>query len=175
MLRLATSLFMVVLLASCVSNPMEPKGPSELQSAGEPRVGPSDEWQILHARQKAREERDAILHSEYYSALIAMRNAASKAGAFEAELAKEIPAHQEIILPDFSAIPSDGPCVACEIRFDVTPAGVPVNILAMCTAPEYNPIAHDAIAQARFAARIKRGIAVRRLNVIYPIETGICE
>lgn len=165
---------------------MEPKELSKPQGVGEPHVAPSDDWQIvrahlaqqqiLDARRKARDERNAILSSDYYKGLIAERRAAQETGAFATELAKELPpAHQEITRPDFSAIPSEGPCVACEIRFDVTPIGVPVNILAMCTAPELNHIAHEAIAQARFAARIRRGKAVKRLNVVYPIETGICE
>jgi hypothetical protein len=175
MLRLATSLFMVVLSASCVSNPIEPKKPSELHSLGEADAAPDDGWQVVRAK-LAREARDDFLRSDYYKGPIAERQAAREAGAFATELAKELPpASQEITPPDFSAIPREGQCVACNILFDVTPGGVPVNILAMCTAPELNQIAHEAIAQARFAARIRRAKAVKRLNVVYPIETGICE
>jgi len=186
MLRIATPLFMLVLLASCASNSVEPKDPSVPNSVGEAHATPSDEWhivrthlaqqQILTARRKARDARNAILHSEFYSGLIAERHATQEASAFATELAKELPpAYQEVTPPDFSAIPRDGQCVACNILFDVTPAGVPVNILAMCTAPEFNPIAYDAIAHARFAARIRRAKAVKRLNVVYPIETGLCD
>lgn len=154
---------------------MEPKEPLEPQSVGEADAAPDDGWQVVRAK-LARDARGDFLRSDYYKGPIAERQAAREAGAFEAELSKELPyGHQEVTPPDFSAIPNQGQCVACNILYDVTPAGVPVNILAMCTAPEFNPIAHDAIAEARFAARIIRGKPAKRLNVVYPIETGICE
>ncbi|MEL6568083.1 MAG: energy transducer TonB [Pseudomonadota bacterium] len=59
---------------------------------------------------------------------------------------------------------------ACEVRFNVSTRGEPVDISADCSHSGFARAAERAVAQVRFAPMIVRGQAVERRNVIYPIE-----
>ena len=73
-------------------------------------------------------------------------------------------------VPDYPAGPaSRGLEAQCYAMMDVTPAGVPEDILTACSSPEFNAATLDAAADMRFRPRTVDGRNVRRLNVVYPV------
>ena len=58
----------------------------------------------------------------------------------------------------------------CYAMMDVTPAGQTDDILVACSSPAFVGATRDAVSTVTFAPKMVEGRAVRRLNVIYPIE-----
>ena len=58
----------------------------------------------------------------------------------------------------------------CYALMDVTPSGTPEDILTACSSPAFNAPTYEAARSLTFAPKRVEGRAVRRLNVVYPIE-----
>lgn len=58
----------------------------------------------------------------------------------------------------------------CEVRFDVSAAGIPMNVEADCTDRIFEREAVRAVSRVQFAPKIVRGQRVERRNVVYPLE-----
>tara|TARA_R110000765_G_scaffold153867_1_gene256811 strand:- start:214 stop:789 length:576 start_codon:yes stop_codon:yes gene_type:complete len=181
-------LFTAIMLASCVSRAEKTSREEDITTAEvevEQGYLSDDTRADLEGllrdepRRKRREEyedaRRQFSTSEYYAEILAERQAAKDEGAYESELAKQAPWNPDHIPPDFSFIPSDGQCVFCDVYFDITPAGLAVNIFPICSEPKFNDMAFAAMTQARFLSRVRQGKTVPIMNVIYPIEKGRCE
>lgn len=63
----------------------------------------------------------------------------------------------------------NGTEASCDVRFDVTPKGLPYNIQAICTDRVFEEAAERAIARVEFIPQIVRGQPVERKNVVYPL------
>lgn len=61
----------------------------------------------------------------------------------------------------------------CEVSFDVSLKGQPYNIQPLCSDDIFNREAKRAIENVSFMPRIRRGQAVERRNVVYPLEFRI--
>ena len=57
----------------------------------------------------------------------------------------------------------------CYAMMDVTPEGVPEDILTAWSSPEFNGPTLAAASKMRFTPKTVEGRAVRRLNVVYPV------
>ncbi|MEM5517098.1 TonB family protein [Henriciella sp. AS95] len=58
----------------------------------------------------------------------------------------------------------------CEVRFDVDTRGRPYNVSAICSHSGFEREATRAVSRVQFAPMVRRGQAVERQNVVYPIE-----
>ena len=163
-------LFTAIMLVSCVSRAERPSRVEDIATA-EVEVDQgylSDDMRADLAallrdeprrqrREQYEEARRLFSNSEYYAEILAKRQAAKDEGAYESELAKQAPWNPDHIPPDFSFIPSDGQCVFCDVYFDVTPAGLAVNIFPICSEPKFNDMAFTALTEARFLSRVRQG------------------
>ena len=57
----------------------------------------------------------------------------------------------------------------CYAMMDVTPSGVPEDILTACSSAAFNASAYEAARSMTFAPKVVDGRPVRRLNVVYPL------
>ena len=64
---------------------------------------------------------------------------------------------------------------SCEVRFDVSARGEPLNIRPECTHPGFERSAKRAVAASRFSPEVEAGRPVERRNVVYPIEYSLAE
>ncbi|MCF6328872.1 MAG: energy transducer TonB [Henriciella sp.] len=58
----------------------------------------------------------------------------------------------------------------CDVRMDVTPQGRPYNVVATCTSQVFVKEAERAVSRVEFLPKISNGEALRRQNVIYPLD-----
>ncbi|MDJ0920628.1 MAG: TonB family protein [Henriciella sp.] len=58
----------------------------------------------------------------------------------------------------------------CEVTFDVSAKGQPFNVQPVCTHSVFEREAKRAIQNVSFMPRIRRGQAVERRGVVYPLE-----
>lgn len=58
----------------------------------------------------------------------------------------------------------------CYAMMDVNSSGAPEEILTACSSPEFNAATFNAMQAVRFSPKMVDGRAVRRLNVVYPVQ-----
>ncbi|MEZ5997541.1 MAG: energy transducer TonB [Hyphomonas sp.] len=64
----------------------------------------------------------------------------------------------------------DGKEGLCEVRFTVTPDGVPENIRATCSEDGFKQESERAVGEVRFTPVVMDGIPRYTFNVVYPLE-----
>jgi len=61
----------------------------------------------------------------------------------------------------------------CEVRFAVNAFGLPVEIQPSCSHAAFCQSAREAVGRARFSPARRNGVAVRRGNIVYPMEYNV--
>ncbi len=61
----------------------------------------------------------------------------------------------------------------CEVRFAVNAFGLPVEIQPSCSHAAFCQSAREAVGRARFTPARRNGVAVRRGNIVYPMEYNV--
>ncbi|HPE48796.1 MAG TPA: TonB family protein [Hyphomonas sp.] len=59
---------------------------------------------------------------------------------------------------------------SCEVRFSLTSRGLPFDITAVCTHPEFEREALRSVGKAQFLPQVRDGQAVEAHNLVYPLE-----
>ncbi|MCA8901431.1 MAG: TonB family protein [Hyphomonas sp.] len=58
----------------------------------------------------------------------------------------------------------------CEVRFSLSPRGLPFDVVATCTDPGFEREARRAVSKAEFLPQIRDGQPVESHNLVYPLE-----
>jgi TonB family protein len=61
----------------------------------------------------------------------------------------------------------------CDVRFAVNAFGLPVDIQPSCSHAAFCQSAREAVGRARFSPARRNGVAVRRGNIVYPMEYNV--
>ena len=59
---------------------------------------------------------------------------------------------------------------SCEVRFSLTSRGLPFDVSAVCSHPEFEREARRAVSKAQFLPQVRDGQAVETHNLVYPLE-----
>lgn len=61
----------------------------------------------------------------------------------------------------------------CTVHFSVSTRGEPFDILANCSHPIFSRAAENAVAKVKFAPKIRDGLPITVMGVVYPLEFRI--